>query len=160
MTTERTQDDPDSQTLRTQRVLPFPPEVVFDAFRQPELLAQWWGPNGFTNTFDVFEFAEGGSWKFAMHGPNGSHHPNESVFLEIATPSRIVIDHVSIPRFVLTVALAPHEAGSAITWDQRFEHPDIVASVRNFAEPANEQNLDRLTAVLEAQRAASASPRS
>jgi len=135
-------------TFQTHRVLPHPPERVFEAFARPELLARWWGPSGFTNTFEIFEFRPGGRWKFVMHGPDGSHHPNESVFRDVRAPSTVVIHHVSAPRFVLTVTLAGHEAGTAVTWAQELEDAAVAARVRHIVEPANEQNLDRLTAVL------------
>ena len=83
-----------------------------------------------------------------MHGPNGTHHPNESVFLETEAPSRLVSHHVSAPRFVLTITLAAHERGTAITWTGVFEDAAVAARIRHIAEPANEQNLDRLEAVL------------
>lgn len=135
-------------TFRTRRVLPHPPRAVFDAFARPELLARWWGPDGFANTFEAFDFQPGGRWKFVMHGPDGSHHPNESVFLEVAEPSRVVIHHVSPPRFVLTVTLEAQEQGTAVTWNHEFEDPAVAARIRHIVEPANEQNLDRLASVL------------
>ena len=138
----------DEGTFQSQRVLSHPPREVYDAFAQPDLLARWWGPAGFTNTFEIFEFKPGGRWKFVMHGPNGTHHPNESVFLELEAPSRLVIHHVSAPRFVLTVTLAPHEAGTTLTWTGVFEDPAVAARIRHIVEPANEQNLDRLQAIL------------
>jgi uncharacterized protein YndB with AHSA1/START domain len=121
---------------------------VFEAFARAELLAHWWGPSGFSNTFEVFEFRPGGRWKFVMHGPDGSNHPNESVFLKLDAPSTIVIKHVSQPRFVLTVTLAVHERGTAIDWAQEFEDSGVAARIRHIVEPANEQNLDRLQSVL------------
>ena len=83
-----------------------------------------------------------------MHGPNGSHHPNESVFLELDRPSKLVIHHVSPPRFVLTITLATHKDGTAITWVGEFEDKAVADRIRHIAEPANEQNLDRLESVL------------
>ncbi len=138
----------DDATFRSHRVLPYPPQRVFEAFARPELLARWWGPSGFTNTFEVFEFKPGGRWKFVMHGPNGSNHPNESVFLELDAPSRLLIHHVSKPRYLLTVNLAAHQGGTAISWAQEFEDSAVAARIRHIVEPANEQNLDRLQAVL------------
>jgi uncharacterized protein YndB with AHSA1/START domain len=135
-------------TFRTHRVVPYPRERVFAAFAQAELLACWWGPSGFSNTFEVFEFRPGGRWRFVMHGPDGSHHPNESVFVAVDAPSALVIQHVSQPRFALTVTLAPHERGTAITWTQEFEDRAVAARIRHIVEPANEQNLDRLESVL------------
>jgi uncharacterized protein YndB with AHSA1/START domain len=135
-------------TFRSHRMLPYQPETVFEAFARPERLALWWGPNGFTNTFEVFEFRPGGRWRLVMHGPDGSNHWNESVFLELHGPSKLVIQHVSPPRFVLTVTLAAHEAGTAITWAQEFEDSAVAARIAHIVEPANEQNLDRLLSVL------------
>jgi uncharacterized protein YndB with AHSA1/START domain len=135
-------------TFRTDRLLPYTPQRVFEAFARPELLARWWGPNGFTNTFEVFEFTAGGHWKFVMHGPDGSNHPNESVFLKLDAPSTLVIQHVSQPRFVLTITLAMHEGGTAISWSQQFEDSAVAARIRHIVEPANQQNLDRLQFVL------------
>ena len=148
MAASRKSEDPNGATFRSHRVLPYQPQSVFEAFARPEFLARWWGPNGFTNTFEVFEFRPGGRWKFVMHGPDGSNHPNESVFLELHGPSKLVIQHVSQPRFVLTVTLAAHEAGTAITWAQEFEDSAVAARIRHIVEPANEQNLDRLLSVL------------
>jgi uncharacterized protein YndB with AHSA1/START domain len=135
-------------TFRTARVIPHEPALVFAAFARRDLLARWWGPNGFTNTFDTFEFRPGGRWTFVMHGPDGSHHRNESVFLTVQAPSSVVVQHVSAPRFVLTVTLAPHDQGTALTWVQVFEDAGVAARVRHIVEPANEENLDRLMAVL------------
>ena len=135
-------------TFRTRRVLPHPREQVFGAFARPEVLARWWGPSGFTNAFEVCEFQPGGRWKYVMHGPEGTHHPNESVFAEIETPSKIVIRHESKPRYLLTVRLEPDAEGTALDWEQMFDDANVAARIRHIVEPANEQNLDRLQAVL------------
>lgn len=130
------------------RILAASPRRVFAAFEQPDQLAQWWGPKDFTNTFEQFEFKPGGRWVFVMHGPNGDDHPNESVFREIQPESRIVIEHVVKPWFLLTVILAARGDQTHLTWTQEFESPEVAAKLRSFIEPANEQNLDRLEALL------------
>lgn len=134
--------------LDTTRVLPARPGEVFAAFAQPEKLARWWGPNGFTNTFERFEFAPGGRWIFVMHGPNGADHPNESVFREIQPDARIVIEHVVKPWFRLTVTLSPHGDETLLSWTQEFETAEAAEKMRSLGETANEQVLDRLHALL------------
>ena len=82
--------------FRTSRVLSATVTAVFDAIRDPQRLARWWGPDGFTNEFDVFEFAPGGRWQFTMVGPDGKRYRNESAFADIVPGARvrIVRDHV------------------------------------------------------------------
>ena len=84
-----------------------------------------------------------------MHGPDGSNHPNESVFIEVEEPSKIVIRHLSQPHFVLTVTLAEEGDGTRVTWHQAFEDGALASRIRHIVEPGNEQNLDKLAAALD-----------
>ncbi|WP_228519745.1 SRPBCC family protein [Methylophilus sp. QUAN] len=134
--------------MRTSRLLPYSPAAVYRAFAMPELLAKWWGPEGFTNTFEVFEFKPGGQWRFVMHGPDGKRYPNESVFAALEPNSKIVIEHVCAPLFTLTVKLTAVVNGTEVSWAQVFADVETAEAVRHIVVPANEQNLDRLTRVL------------
>ena len=133
-------------TFKTSREIPATVDQVFAAIRHPERLARWWGPAGFTNTFTLCEFRTGGRWSFVMHGPDGKDYPNESVFAEIESPRKVVVQHVSEPKFSLTIALAASAAGTLVSWSQAFESPEFAARVEPIVVPANEQNLDRLSA--------------
>lgn len=139
-----------TRTFKTTRELPVPPAKVFAAIQDPTRLARWWGPNGFSNTFDVFEFKPDGKWSFVMTGPDGKTYRNESVFGAIERDRRVVVRHVSAPHFVLTIALEPTAAGTRVTWEQTFDDPAVANSVRHIVEPGNEQNLDRLAAEVQA----------
>ncbi len=136
--------------FQTSRDIPATPEEVFATMADPQRLARWWGPAGFTNTFDVCEFEPGGRWLFTMHGPDGANYKNDSVFAEIERPARVVVQHVSEPRFRLTITLAPCPAGTRVGWLQEFENAEVAARVEHIVRPANEQNLDRLTAECQA----------
>lgn len=138
----------DSIAVRTGRLLAAERREVFAAFEQPELLAKWWGPNGFTNTFERFEFVPGGRWTFVMHGPSGQNFANESVFREIHRDDRIVIEHIVSPRFRLIVTLTTQGDHTHLDWVQEFESLEVAARMRMLSETANEQVLDRLEAVL------------
>ena len=85
------------------RVIDAPRDRVFRAIAEPGRLARWWGPDGFTSTFETFELRPGGAWRFVMHGPDGTDYPNESAFLEVE-PERIVLEHLSESHhFLLTM---------------------------------------------------------
>jgi len=140
-------NDPNA-ALRTERLIPASPRAVFAAFEQPDRLARWWGPSGFTNTFETFEFRPGGRWVHTMHGPDGTDYPNESVFREIEPDARVVIEHVVQPWFTLAVTLADRGGETQLTWVQEFESAEVAERLRQICGPANEQNLDRLQAVV------------
>jgi uncharacterized protein YndB with AHSA1/START domain len=131
---------------RTSREIPATVEQVFAAISHPERLSRWWGPAGFTNTFTVCEFRKGGRWSFIMHGPNGKDYPNENVFAEIDSPGKVVVQHVGEPKYRLTIVLASSAVGTLVSWSQAFENPEVAARIEHFVVPANEQNLDRLSA--------------
>ncbi len=132
--------------FRTSREFPAPPEAVFAAIQEPARLARWWGPEGFRNSFQTFEFRPGGAWIFVMHGPDGTDYPNQSEFLEIVPNARVRIRHVNLPHFELTLTLEPSAAGTRLTWVGVFENREFAENMRGFLESANEQNLDRLAA--------------
>lgn len=132
-------------TFSTSREIPAPIEQVFAAFLDPERLARWWGPAGFTNTFHLCEFQSGGRWSYVMHGPTGGDYKNESAFEEVDPPNKVVIQHNSEPRYRLVIDLASSAAGTIVSWAQTFEKPDVARRIEHIVVPANEQNLDRLT---------------
>lgn len=134
------------------RLYDFPREEVYRAWSQPELLAQWWGPNGFTSTFREFDFREGGFWRFTFHGPDGKDYPNENKFIEIEPGKRIVLEHQGAPEFRLTATFTEQADRTRVTFRQQFKDKDIFEQVKSFCPDSNEQNLDRLQAVLEGQR--------
>lgn len=137
-------------TFKTSRIFAAPPAAVFAAFSAPQRLARWWGPDGFRNTFEVFEFKPGGLWRFTMHGPDGTNYPNESTFESIEPDRTIVLKHVCQPYFVLTIQLDAAGFGTLVTWEQAFDDPQVADAVKHIVEPANEQNLSRWQAEVEA----------
>lgn len=132
----------------TTRVIDAPRELVFKAWTDPNHLMHWWGPKGFTNTFHEFDLKPGGAWRFVMHGPDGDNYENESVFVEVVTPERIVFQHVSAPRFRVTATFADQAGKTKLTWRMLFDSVSECERVKRFAVGANEENLDRLEAQL------------
>ena len=136
--------------LVTSRLIDAPRLRVFRAFSDPAQLAQWWGPDGFTNTFNEFDLRAGGAWRSVMHGPDGLSYPNQSAFIEVVAPERVVFEHVSAPRFETTLSFIEHGEQTLVGWRQRFATAAEWRRVARFAAEANEQNLDRLVSHLRA----------
>ena len=138
----------DGCILTTTRRLPVPPELVFRAYREPELLARWWGPNGFRNEFHEFNFQPGGAWRCDMIGPDGARFANRSVFEEVSA-GRIVLRHLDpVHEFTLTMTMDAEAGGTRLTWRMAFASAAECDRVRGFVPRCNEENFDRLEAVL------------
>ena len=133
-------------TFTTSREIEASIDQVFAAISEPNRLMRWCGPAGFTNTFHHCDFRPGGRWSFTMHGPDGQSYANENVFDEIAPPSKVVIRHVFEPKFSLAITLTASDKGTRVSWAQAFEDAHVAQRVESIVVPANEQNLDRLTA--------------
>jgi uncharacterized protein YndB with AHSA1/START domain len=133
-------------TFHTSREIPATVEEVFATMSDAERLARWWGPADFTNTFHVYEFKKGGRWSFVMHGPKGQDYPNECVFAEIEAPGLVVVQHVSEPKFRLTITFTSSAHGTVVSWAQEFESAEMAARLETIVVPANEENLQRLAA--------------
>ncbi|MBM7563966.1 SRPBCC family protein [Paenibacillus sacheonensis] len=139
---------PGENELVAVRVIEAPRETIFRAWTDPELLAAWWGPRGFTNTFSAFDPRPGGIWEFVMHGPNGADYPNTNEFVEITSPERIVLKHVVAPVFRLTAVFEDLGGRTGMIFRQQFETAAVFEQVKNYAGPGNEENLDKLAEVV------------
>ncbi len=72
------------------RTFDAPRRLVFQAWTDPKLLAQWWGPHGFTNPVCELDVRPGGAIRIDMRGPDGNVYPMTGVFHEIVEPEKLV----------------------------------------------------------------------
>ncbi len=139
----------DAASIQSMRRFAAPPQRLHQAFTDPDQLMRWWGPKDFTPTFEAFEPRAGGVWRFVLHGPDGSDYPNLKHFTEVE-PERISFRHLQEGHdFTMTMSfVATEDGGTLLTWHLRFDSVDEAARVRPFIVEGNEQNFDRLEAVL------------
>jgi uncharacterized protein YndB with AHSA1/START domain len=122
-------------------------DLVFTAWTDPDHLKNWWGPAGFTNTFNEFDLRPGGKWRFIMHGPEKGNYPNECEFTEIVRPSLIAWKRISKPLFrVLVTFEALSTDQTKIVFRMIFDTVEECNKVKPFAVEKNEENFDRLEA--------------
>ena len=82
--------------LTLTRVVNAPRELVFRAWTEPELLVQWWGPRGVTNTDCEIDPRVGGTIRVTMvAGPElgesaGERWPMRGVVTEVVPPEKLV----------------------------------------------------------------------
>lgn len=71
-----------------------PPELMWRVWTDADLLARWFGPEGFTNHDCIVEPRVGGRWQVIMRGPAGTEfdqdYPIKSKIVEIDPPRRLV----------------------------------------------------------------------
>lgn len=133
-----------------ERLIHAPVEAVYEAFSNPKKLALWWGPKGFTNTFKEFDLRAGAYWRFTMHGPDKKDYANEICFLEVVENKKVVLEHFSGHHFILTIQFVSKGNNTLVKWEQDFDTVEHYKEIADFVAEANEQNLDRLTDVLNA----------
>jgi len=132
------------------RKLNAPVELVWEVWTKPEHIANWWGPNGFTNTIAKMEMAPGGEWDLVMHGPDGTDYKNKSIFKEIIPCKKIVYEHVSAPRFVATIDFEEQGEQTLINWHMLFESAEeFIQVVKAYgAVEGLKQNIEKLNVYL------------
>ncbi|HEX8432183.1 MAG TPA: SRPBCC domain-containing protein, partial [Longimicrobium sp.] len=113
--------EPGSAILSS-RLIGVPRATVFQAFLDPDVLARWWGPKGFTNTFEEFDPRPGGTWRFVMHGPDGNEYALTKKFVEVAAPERISLRHLDpVHGFLMEMLFAEEGSGTRLTWRMHFD---------------------------------------
>lgn len=129
----------------TTRTFKFPRPLVYRAWTEPDHLRNWWGPDGFTNTFHIFDLTVGGRWSFTMHGPDKGNYHNECTFVVIREPELLVWDRQSKPIFQVEVVFdAITEAETRVTFKQKFGTAEECTKLRKYVAGKNEENMDRL----------------
>jgi uncharacterized protein YndB with AHSA1/START domain len=77
-------------SLEITRLIKAPRDRVYAAWTDPAQLAQWWGPDGFTNPVCELDVRPGGAIRIEMRGPDGTIYPMTGTFQEITKPERLI----------------------------------------------------------------------
>lgn len=134
----------------TKRSFNVPVEKLFKMFSQREHIKNWWGPDGFTNTFYEFNFFDGGKWHYTMHGPDGKGYENESAFETIKENELIALHHISKPEYRSEYSFsAPGNNTSLLLWKMEFIEEKAYEALKGIIPEKNEENLNRLEKELE-----------
>jgi len=75
--------------LVLERVIDAPRARVFEAWTNPEQMAQWFAPKPFKLIIDKMDFRPGGRFSMAMRGPDGNDFPFTGVYREIVPPAKL-----------------------------------------------------------------------
>ena len=77
------------------RIFDAPRSLVWKAWTDPKMMAQWFGPRGFTNPVCELDVRVGGSLRVVMRGPDGNEYPMKGEFREVTPPERLVFTNIA-----------------------------------------------------------------
>lgn len=75
--------DKENKTINVTRAFDANVDLVWDAWTKPELLDQWWAPKPWRAQTKSMDFREGGTWIYAMIGPEGEAHWSRDDFKHV-----------------------------------------------------------------------------
>jgi uncharacterized protein YndB with AHSA1/START domain len=123
--------------VAVERIIRAPRSKVYRAFLDPDVLAQWMGPDGASVTVATVDERVGGEHKVEMLGSDGVHFTFDSTILELVPDERIVMTFrfaVGAEDTLLTVSFRDAEGGGTAL---RLEHERITLD-----GPLNTQSVD------------------
>ena len=126
----------DDRVLIIERTIAASPEKVFDAWVKPELLVQWWGPEGMSIPRHSLDVREGGAWETTMRNAEGGEVVVSGVYRKIDRPNRLAFtwawtqdDGTRGEETEVSIRFVAEGNGTRMTLDQRA-----------FAEVSNRDN--------------------
>ncbi len=144
-------------TVRLHRVLTAKPEKVYRAFLEPDAMAKWLPPNGFTGTMHHSDPTVGGSYKMSFRNfTTGHSHSFGGHYLELIPHERLrytdVFEDPNLPGEIqVTVTLRKVSVGTEISIVQE-GLPDVIPieacylgwqeSLRNLAKLVEPEIID------------------
>lgn len=148
----KTTIDTANHKLSIAKTLNAPIDAVWDIWTKPEHIANWWGPNGFTNTIHKMDLNANGEWNLTMHGPDGKNYANRSVFVKIEPFQQIVFQHFN-PDYLATINFEPEGDQTAIAWTMEFPSGELFETVVKVfkADEGLFQNMEKLGTYLRSQ---------
>jgi uncharacterized protein YndB with AHSA1/START domain len=101
--------EPGTPIVSLEREVAAPRELVFRAYTEPALLAQWLGPRRLTMRVDEYDVRHGGSWRYVSIEADGTEYGFRGVFHGTPSPDGITQTfefegapgHVSLDTLVL-----------------------------------------------------------
>jgi len=141
-------------TIRLHRVLRAPPERVYRAFIDPDAMAKWLPPNGFTGKVHSMDARVGGSYRMSFTNfTTGSTHSFGGEFVELVPHERIRytdrFDDPGLPGEIqVTVALKKVSCGTELNITQEGV-PDVIPAEMCYL--GWQESLQQLAQLVEAE---------
>jgi uncharacterized protein YndB with AHSA1/START domain len=137
--------------LELERLIPAPPERVFEYWTEPELVAKWFGPGDFDVPSSQLDLRPGGKWRTTIRSPEGKLRTVSGVYSAIDPPRRLVFtwawdddDGVRGHETQVTVTLEPTPGGTRLRLVQEDFQNREVRDLHNGGWGSSLSKLQRL----------------
>ena len=110
-----------THTIRLHRVLKTTPDKIYRAFLDPDAMAKWLPPHGFTGKVHHLEARVGGTFRMSFtHFGSGNSHSFGGEYLELVPNERIrhtdKFDDPNLPgEMQVTISLKPVSCGTELS---------------------------------------------
>jgi uncharacterized protein YndB with AHSA1/START domain len=146
--------EPGKQELFITRDFDAPRELVYRAFTDPKLVAQWFGPRDYSTRVDKMEARPGGLWRFVQRDKNGNEFAFHGVHHDSVAPERIVatFEFEGVPGHVLlqTVTFEPLGEKTRMVEQLLFQSVgDRDGMVASGMQEGSDDSMDRMADLLE-----------
>jgi uncharacterized protein YndB with AHSA1/START domain len=137
--------------LHLEKVLPAPPQRVFEACVEPPTLAEWWGPAGFSAPELELDARRGGTYRITMQPPDGDAFHLRGEFRRVDPPRRLEYTFEweepdpDDQQTVVELSFLDHPRGTKLVLDQG---PFATEARHALHEAGWSDALERLEALL------------
>src|SRR2546425_604292 len=150
--------EPGKQEIISTTILDAPRELVFKAYTDPKLFAQWWGPRRYEIKIDKFDSRPGGSWRGGHARARRRPRRVPGVKHAAAAAERIVatFEYEGVPGHVAlqTATFEPLGNKTKLVAHQVFQSVmDRDGMVASGMEQGANESLERMAELLERMKA-------
>lgn len=145
--------EPGKQEITMSRSFDAPRELVYKAYTDPDLLPQWWGPEGLTTIVDKMEVKPGGTWRYVQRDDEGNEYGFHGVYHTTIAPERLVhtFEFEGMPGHVLleTITFEEKDGKTIMTDSSVFQSvADRDGMLSSGMEDGATQSMERFAKLL------------
>ena len=150
--------EPGTQQLTSTTVIDAPRELVFKAYTDPKLFAQWWGPRGYENKILKFDCRPGGEWHVVQRTPDGAEYGFRGVTHDVVAPERIcqTFEFLGVPGHVALQTATFEAVGNKTRIEAQIVFQSVMdrdGMVASGMQRGADESMERLAELLDQQKA-------